>query len=154
LFQTTHWSIVLAAAAEDSPGRAEALEELCRAYWYPLYAFVRQRGHTAEDAQDLIQEFLARLLEKEWLANLQPCDGRFRSFLLTALKRFLITEYDRTVAAKRGGGRYILSLDQERAAGRFQHEPVSDETPEKIDPTLGASCPMAVKPHCSQAWIC
>jgi RNA polymerase sigma-70 factor (ECF subfamily) len=122
----------LAAGREDSPRRAEALEKLCRTYWYPLYAYVRQRGHSAEDAQDLIQEFMARLLEKNWLADLEPLSGRFRSFLLTALNRFLINEFDRTHAAKRGGGKFFLSLDQERAAGRFLDEPASDETPERI----------------------
>ncbi|HKI72946.1 MAG TPA: sigma-70 family RNA polymerase sigma factor [Verrucomicrobiae bacterium] len=131
-FQTTHWSVVLAAGQGDSPRRAEALEKLCRAYWYPLYAYVRQRGHGPEDAQDLTQEFLARLLEKNWLADLDPHTGRFRSFLLTALNRFLINEYDRGQAAKRGGGRKVLSLDQAQAEGRYLHEPATDETPEKI----------------------
>src|SRR6266480_1023821 len=115
-FQTTHWSVVLEAGQNDSPRRAEALEKLCQAYWYPLYAYVRQRGHGPEDAQDLTQEFLARLLEKNWLADLDPHTGRFRSFLLTALNRFLINEYDRGQAAKRGGGRIFFSLDQARWA--------------------------------------
>src|SRR5256885_7291300 len=131
-FQTTHWSVVLTAGRSDSPRRAEALEKLCRAYWYPLYAFARQRGQGPEDAQDLTQEFLARLLEKNWLADLDPHTGRFRSFLLTALTHFLINEYDRGQAAKRGGGRKLLSLDQTQAEGRFRHEPATDETPEKI----------------------
>jgi len=131
-FQTTHWSVVLAAGQSDSPRRTEALEKLCRAYWYPLYAYVRQRGHGPEDAQDLTQEFLARLLEKNWLADLDPHKGRFRSFLLTALNRFLINEYDRGQAAKRGGGRTFFSLDQAQAEGRYLHEPSTDETPERI----------------------
>lgn len=131
-FQTTHWSAVLAAGQEDSPRRAEALEELCRAYWYPLYCFVRRHGYAAEDAEDLIQEFLARLVEKNWLGELEPCGGRFRSFLLTAVKRLLINDYDRSRAAKRGGGRRLISLDHEGADGRYLKEPVTDQTPEKL----------------------
>src|SRR2546430_15380981 len=131
-FQTTHWSVVLAAGQSDSPRRTEALETLCRAYWYPLYAYVRQRGHGPEDAQDLTQEFLARLLEKNWLADLDPHKGRFRSFLLTALNRFLINEYDRGQAAKRGGGKALLSLDRAQAESRYLREPATDDTPEKI----------------------
>jgi RNA polymerase sigma-70 factor (ECF subfamily) len=123
--------VVLVAGQSDSPRRAEALEILCRAYWYPLYGYVRQRGHRPEDAQDLTQEFLARLLEKNWLADLDPHAGRFRSFLLTALNRFLINEYDRVQAAKRGGGKTLLSLDQEQAEGRYLQEPAAGETPEK-----------------------
>src|SRR5256885_13710324 len=118
-FQTTHWSVVMAASQSGSPRQAEALEKLCRAYWYPLYAYVRQRGHGPEDAKDLTQEFLARLLEKNWLADIEPHTGRFRSFLLTALHRFLMNEYDRSQAAKRGGGKPLLSLDQQQAEGRY-----------------------------------
>jgi RNA polymerase sigma factor (sigma-70 family) len=131
-FQTTHWSVVLAAGRSDSPRRAEALERLCQTYWYPLYAYVRQRGQGPEDAQDLTQGFLARLLEKNWLADLDPYTGRFRYFLLTALNRFLINEYDRGQAAKRGGGKPLLSLDQAQAEGRYLREPATDETPETI----------------------
>jgi RNA polymerase sigma-70 factor (ECF subfamily) len=132
-FQTTHWSIVMTAGQGDPARRAEALEILCRTYWYPLYAHVRQRGLRPEDAQDLTQEFLAQLIEKNWLANLDPhpSAGRFRSFLLTALDRFLINDYDRTHAAKRGGGRQLLSLDKEQAEGRFLKELATDDTPEK-----------------------
>lgn len=132
LFQTTHWSVVLAAGQEDSPQRTEALEMLCRTCWYPLYAHIRQRGHKPEDAQDLTQEFLARLLDKNWLADVSPHKGRFRSFLLMALNRFLINEYDHHRAIKRGGGKALLSLDQEKAEGRFANEPFTNETPEQI----------------------
>lgn len=131
-FQTTHWSVVLAAGREDSPHRAEALEMLCRTCWYPLYAHIRQHGHKPEDAQDLTQEFLARLLDKNWLADLSPHKGRFRTFLLMALSRFLINEYDHHRAIKRGGGKTPLSLDQEKAEGRFASEPFTNETPEQI----------------------
>lgn len=124
--------VLTAAGHADSAKRAEALEKLCRAYWYPLYAYVRRRGNGPEDAQDLTQEFFARLLEKNWLADIEPAGGRFRSFLLTALTRFLANEYDRNQSAKRGGGRQFISLDQEQAEERYLNEPAVDETPEKI----------------------
>lgn len=125
--------MVAAASRGEGESRATALETLCRIYWYPLYAYVRQRGYLPEDAQDLTQEFFAQLLEKDWLASLEPDPqaGRFRCFLLTALNRFLLNEYDRRTAAKRGGGREILSLDNERSEGRFANEPKTDDTPEK-----------------------
>jgi RNA polymerase sigma factor (sigma-70 family) len=124
--------VVLAAGRSDSPRQAEALERVCRTCWYPLYAHIRRRGHGPEDAQDLTQEFLSRLLEKNWLADLDPRFGRFRSFLLLALDRFLINEHDRRCAIKRGAGQAPLSLDQVRAEGRFTHEPFTAETPEQI----------------------
>src|SRR6476620_10363515 len=111
-FQTTHWSVVLAAGQGDSERQAEALEYLCQAYWYPVYGYIRQRGHGLEDAKDLTQEFLARLIQKNWLADLDPHTGRFRSFLLTVLSRFLINEFERGQALRRGGGKTIISLDQ------------------------------------------
>jgi len=124
---------VLAAAGHaDSSKRAEALEKLCCVYWYPLYAFVRRRGRSPADAQDLTQEFFAQLLEKNWLADIEPAGGHFRSFLLTALNRFLANEYDRNQAAKRGGGIQVISLDQEQAEERYLNEPTVDETPERI----------------------
>lgn len=131
-FQTTHWSVVLAAGQTDSARHAEALEYLCRAYWYPVYGYVRQRGYRPEDAQDLTQEFLARLIHRKWLADLDPHTGRFRSFLLTVLSRFLINEFERGQAARRGGGKSIVSLDQHQAEGRFALEPRTNETPERI----------------------
>jgi RNA polymerase sigma factor (sigma-70 family) len=120
------------AAAQEGESQLPALEQLCRAYWYPLYAFIRQRGHGPDEAQDLTQEFFARLLEKKWLADIAPHGGRFRSFLLTALGRFLINEFQRSRAAKRGGGQPVISLDQDEAEQRYSREPVTDETPEKI----------------------
>src|SRR5690349_5046721 len=104
-FTTTQWSVVLAACRRDTAQSLEALESLCNAYWYPLYAYVRRRGYEPADAQDLTQEFFARLLEKNWLADLEPQGGRFRSFLLTAMNRFLANQYDRAHALKRGGDR-------------------------------------------------
>src|ERR1043166_9448284 len=126
-FQTTHWSVVLAVGQSDSTRHAEALEYLCRAYWYSVYGYVRQRGHRPEDAQDLTQEFLARLIHRNWLAHLDPHNRRFRSFLLTVLGRFLINQFERGHAVRRGGGKTIISLDQDQAEGRFALEPHRSE---------------------------
>src|ERR1051326_2370875 len=131
-FTTTQWSVVLAAGGRDPVQSLEALESLCSAYWYPLYAYVRRRGHEPADAQDLTQEFFARLLEKNWLADLEPEGGRFRSFLLTALNRFLANQYDRTRTLKRGGGRVFVPLDRDETEGRYLGEPACEETPERI----------------------
>ena len=110
-FTTTHWSVVLAAGQSESPQAAEALERLCRTYWYPLYAFVRRRGYSPEDAQDLTQEFLARLLATRALGTVHPAKGRFRSFLLASLNHFLANEWDKARALKRGRGQTTISLD-------------------------------------------
>jgi RNA polymerase sigma factor (sigma-70 family) len=132
-FATTRWSLVLAASADaSSAGAHEALATLCETYWYPLYAFLRSRGYDAEDAQDLTQAFFARLLEKHAISQADPTRGRFRSFLLASLKHFAANERDRDMAKKRGGGAPMLSLEVEGAEGRFQMEPPSDETPERI----------------------
>ena len=125
-FVTTHWSVVLSAREKDSPRSGAALETLCRAYWYPLYAFVRRQGHSSHDAQDLTQEFFARLLQKDYLQAAAREKGRFRTFLLVALKRFLANEWDRARAQKRGGGQVILSLDTSTAETRYQMEPAAD----------------------------
>jgi len=125
--------MVLAAGAESSsPGVQEALGALCETYWYPLYAFLRSRGYSAENAQDLTQAFFARLLEKHTIRHADPARGRFRSFLLAALKNFAANERDRETAGKRGGNVAVLSLEIETAEGRFQREPPSTETPERI----------------------
>lgn len=130
-FATTQWSIVLRAAQpEDSAARA-ALEMLCRRYWFPLYAFARRRAVTIHEAQDLTQEFFARLLEKNSLAAASPERGRFRSFLLTSLKNFLSNEWDRANTQKRGGGREQLSLDWESGESRLSLEPAHSDTPER-----------------------
>ena len=131
-FVTTQWNVVLLASKADSPGNAEALQELCRAYWYPLYAYVRRRGHGPEDAQDLTQGFFARLLEKQWLADIEPEGGRFRSFLIVALNRFLANEYDRSQAAKRGGQISFVSPQTGDEETRYLQEPAMDETPERM----------------------
>jgi len=107
------------------------MDELCRTYWYPLYAYIRRRGHSVEEAQDLTQEFFARLIEKHWLADADATKGRFRTFLLTALNRFLAKEWRRSHAAKRGGHRQVISLD-DTAEARYVREPASNLTAEKI----------------------
>ena len=132
LFRTTHWSVVLSAGQTPSPQAAAALETLCRTYWYPLYAYVRRKGHDHEEAQDLTQEFFARLLEKNYLAHADRHKGQFRSFLLAALDHFLTNEWRKAHAAKRGGGQAMISLDDETMEKRFSSEQVSDLTPEKI----------------------
>lgn len=123
VFATTHWSVVLAAGGSDSPQAADALEQLCRAYWYPLYAHVRRRGYTPEDAQDLTQEFFARLLAKQWLSKADRSRGRFRTFLLAALNHFLANEWDRAHCRKRGSGQMLFSLDGEAAEARYRQHP-------------------------------
>src|SRR5436190_10762572 len=122
-FVTTHWSVVLAAGRDDSVCAREALEKLCRNYWYPLYAFVRRLGHSAHDAEDLVQSFFAVCLEKNYLGAVEQGRGRFRSFLLVALKRFLANEWDKERAQKRGGPHQAISLDSLTAEERYALEP-------------------------------
>jgi RNA polymerase sigma-70 factor (ECF subfamily) len=131
-FTTTHWSVVLAAGDLASPRATEALEQLCRGYWYPLYAYVRRAGHSVEDAQDLTQQFFARLLEKNYFALASRERGRFRSFLLTSLKNFLANEYHRETRLKRGGGQALVWLDGADAKQRFASEPIDADTPETL----------------------
>ena len=131
-FTTTRWSLVLAAAGtKDNQGR-EALAKLCHVYWYPLYAFVRRQGHGPHDAQDLTQAFFTRLLEKDYLADVDRSKGKFRSFLLAALKHFLSNEWARAKTLKRGGGRKRFSLDTMTAEKRYRLEPETDTTPERL----------------------
>lgn len=132
VFATTRWTLVIAAGDAANPVGAEALEELCRAYWFPLYAFIRREGYDADRAQDLTQGFFALLLERNDLAGLVRGEGKFRSFLLKALTHFLINEKARATAEKRGGHRVILSLDDESAEDRYLREPSHGETPEKL----------------------
>lgn len=115
-FHTTRWSIVLQARAVSPDDAGASLEMLCRQYWPPLYAYVRGRGHSPHDAQDLTQEFFSRLLAKNWLSAADPARGRFRSFLLMALKRFLANEWDHFRAQKRGGGTPRFELDPQELA--------------------------------------
>jgi len=129
---TTHWSVVLAARDNASPDSAAALEALCRTYWYPLYAFVRRQGHAACDAQDLTQEFFARLLEKGYLAAAAREKGRFRTFLRVALKRFLANEWRRANRLKRGGGQVHLEWDTAIGEKRYEAERADGLTPERL----------------------
>jgi RNA polymerase sigma factor (sigma-70 family) len=130
LFKTTHWSVVILAGQGASPQAAAALEKLCRAYWFPLYAYVRRHGHSPEEAKDLTQEFFARLIEKHWVADADQGKGRFRTFLLTALRRFLANEWRSAHAARRGGDCILIPLD-ETAEARYAQELATDLTPER-----------------------
>jgi len=131
-FATTHWSVVLAAGQGSETQAAQALEQLCRAYWYPLYAYARRWGHGPDDAQDLTQEFFARLLAKDYLAKADPQKGKFRSFLLAGLKNLLCDERDKAGRLKRGGGQPVISFDERVAEGRYGLEPVDELTPERL----------------------
>jgi RNA polymerase sigma factor (sigma-70 family) len=130
-FVTTHWSVVLAAGRSDTARAEAALERLCEAYWYPLYGYVRRRGYSIEDAQDLTQAFFARVLERHWLADAQQAKGRFRTFLLTAMERFLANEWDKARALKRGGGQRMVPLQLDTAETRYGVEPADTRTPEQ-----------------------
>jgi RNA polymerase sigma-70 factor (ECF subfamily) len=132
VFATTHWTVVLAAGQRSTPQSDRALEELCRAYWFPLYAYVRRRGHTKEDAEDLTQAFFARFLEKNYLASLSAERGRFRAFLLASLKHFLANEWDKTRAQKRGGGQILIPIDVATAETSCGIDPADNVTAEKI----------------------
>jgi RNA polymerase sigma-70 factor (ECF subfamily) len=131
VFATTRWTVVMQAGT-DSPSARQALEMLCRNYWYPLYAYVRRQGHGSHDAQDLTQAFFARLLEKNYLADVQREKGRFRSFLLASLKHFLANEWDRERALKRGGGQRLIALDDDAAESRYKLEPKDEFSADKI----------------------
>jgi len=124
--------MVLAAGDSAAPGAQEALEELCRAYWYPLYAYVRRRGHSPEDSQDLTQAFFARFLAKKYLRGADPERGRFRSFLLTSLKHFLVNEWEKERAEKRGGSHTVLSWDEQSPEDRYRAEPSDHLTPDRV----------------------
>ena len=132
MFATTHWSVVLQAGTGECPEAAAALEQLCRTYWYPLYAYGRRRGCSPEDAQDLVQEFFARLLAKDYVTRADPDKGKFRSFLLAGLKRLLCDERDKANRLKRGGGQAIISLDAHDAEDRYRLEPADERTPEQV----------------------
>lgn len=123
---------MLAAGSDSSPAALEALGRLCRTYWYPLYAYTRRRGSSPHDAEDLVQGFFARLIEKEMLAGLQREGGRFRAFLLACFNHFLSDQRDCARRLKRGGDREIVSLDAEQAEGRYSLEPADLVDPEKI----------------------
>lgn len=131
-FRTTRWSVVLLAAQNQTPGFKEALAELCKLYWYPLYAFVRHRGYSPEDAQDLTQGFFLHLLERNVLTRVDRKKGRFRSFLLAALQKYVSNETARAGCLKRGGRAGFVCLDLRSAEDRYRLEPVEAVTPEKV----------------------
>jgi RNA polymerase sigma-70 factor (ECF subfamily) len=131
-FVTTRWSMVCSAATAKSPAQSRALEDLCRAYWRPLYAYVRRTGAAPDDARDLTQAFFARLLERGTLAQARAERGRFRTFLLTALQNFLADKYDQTQALKRGGGVSFLELDTRSVEADYQAEFATGPTPDAV----------------------
>jgi len=131
VFATTHWSLVLAAGDGDATGAREALARLCQTYWYPLYAYVRRKGHSPHDAEELTQEFFLQVLEHNWVARADRSRGRFRSFLLMALNRFLANAWDRAQTEKRGGKWRRVPLTLDGAESRFSREPAETRTPEQ-----------------------
>lgn len=131
-FDSTRWSLVLAAGAEGASGAGRALQTLCEAYWPPIYAYVRREGHQPAEAQDLTQGFFALLLQRDDIRSARPEKGRFRSFLLTALKHFLINEGRKARAVKRGGGHLVLSLDFDSAESQLSLQPADRSTPESL----------------------
>ena len=130
-FVTTHWSVVLTAGSSDTIGARHALEKLCQTYWYPLYSYVRRRNFSPHDAEDLTQEFFARFLAHDWVANADREKGRFRTFLLSAMNHFLANEWDKARAQKRGGGARLLPLEFDSAETRYIREPADKVTPEQ-----------------------
>jgi RNA polymerase sigma-70 factor (ECF subfamily) len=131
-FQSTHWSVVLAANQADSPQAREALGRLCQSYWYPVYAFIRRRGSDAEPAKDLTQEFFSRLLEKQFLRVADRERGRFRTFLMSCVEHFLSNEHKREHRLKRGGRYTFVPLEDASAEDRYQTEPADDMSPDKL----------------------
>jgi len=129
-FVTTHWSLVLRAAQTDEATAQEALSELCQTYWRPLYCFIRWQGQAPHEAEDLTQAFFARLLEKNYVADARQERGKFRRFLLTAVKRCMANEWDREHAQKRGGFRQTVEIDQAMAEARLDAELKQELTPE------------------------
>lgn len=132
IFVTTRWSLVLQAGRKSSPHSDRALADLCQSYWYPLYAYVRRRCQSREDAEDLTQAFFAKFLEKNYLERLSADRGKFRAFLLAALKHFLANEWDKAGRQKRGGGVQHLSLDWQNADERFYVEPPHHASPDRL----------------------
>jgi RNA polymerase sigma factor (sigma-70 family) len=131
-FMTTRWSLIIAAGGPSGERSTDALATLCEAYWYPAYAFIRRQGHDADAARDLTQEFFTRVLEKHYFRDADRTLGRFRAFLLTAIRHFLSNQRDRGHALKRGGRMQMLSLDVETAEDAYQLEGRDDLTPEKL----------------------
>jgi RNA polymerase sigma-70 factor (ECF subfamily) len=131
-FVTTRWTVILAAGQRSTPQADQALEDLCRTYWYPLYAYVRRQGNSREDAEDLVQGFFVRFLEKNYLEDLASKKGKFRAFLLAALKHFLANERDRLGRQKRGGHVQHVPFDSQNAETRYQSDPADRLSPDKL----------------------
>jgi len=132
VFATTHWSVVLEAGQSASLGGREAREALCRGYWYPIYVYVRRKGHSPDEAQDLTQEFFAQLIAKEHIRLADRNKGKFRTFLLAMLDYFLAREWSRAHRQKRGGQFTFISLEQQTPEARYRLEPADNDTPERI----------------------
>jgi RNA polymerase sigma factor (sigma-70 family) len=145
-FTTTHWTVVLEAAQPESPGGVEAFARLYQDYWYPLYAYVRQRGRSPHEAEDLTQDFFVSLIERQRLAGLEREGGRFRSFLLRSLQNFLANEWDRSTAKKRGGGQAIVPLDDVDVESRF----LADSRTEAPEAAFDRNWAFAVIEHAMQ----
>lgn len=131
-FVSTRWTVVLSAGHKSSPGSDQALAELCHIYWYPLYAYVRRQGRSREDAEDLVQAFFEKFLEKNYLRDVSGERGKFRAFLLACLEHFLANEWDKATRQKRGGGAQHLSLDWQSAEERYQFEVTDNATPDRL----------------------
>ena len=132
-FPETRWSVVLAARDENDDERAAAaLDDLCRAYWFPLYVYIRRRGYAPADAEDLAQGYFAALVERDYIAQASRERGKLRSFLLTTLKHFLADEWNKASAFKRGGGKTVISIDAARAEERYAFEPADEESPDRL----------------------
>lgn len=131
-FASTHWSVVLRARNGERSQASEALEQLCLTYWPPLYAFIRRQGHDEPEAKDLTQEFFLKLIERDYLQHLKHQRGRFRSFMLTLLKNFLLEQRGRANTLKRGGGKVFVSLEQSSEDGTYLNEPVDDLSPDQV----------------------
>lgn len=131
-FPATRWTDIVAASRDASPASAEALDRLCRTYWYPIYAYIRRKGHSESDAKDIAQEFFFHVLEKQLVGHADRTKGKFRSFLLGALNYFLANLRDFEQAKKRGGGMLIVSLDEQTGEERYALEPADELSPEKL----------------------
>lgn len=131
-FDTTHWSLVIDAANSDVHVSSQALEALCKRYWYPIYVFIRRKGNSRHEAEDFTQSYFAHLLDKELLKNAAPEKGRFGTYLLSTLNNFLVNEWEKRSALKRGAGYKIISIDEILAEELYSREPVEPSTPEKI----------------------
>lgn len=131
-FVTTRWSLLTAIKKQGSPEAASALETLCSTYWFPVYAFIRRSGRSADEARDLTQAFFARVLEKNYFQDAEQTRGRFRTFLLASVRHFIANERDAEMALKRGGGVRHVTLDVEPEERRFHREPCEKDTPERL----------------------